>query len=88
MTDVHGSADLVLRFVDLKTNDTLLEMQGLHADAGNPLETVEMVVQIPPLPIPHAGAYAFEVLCDEELVGSLRLLVDAHPAESEASSDP
>jgi len=86
LTDVHGTVSLILRFVDLSTGDTLLEMQGLEVHADNPLDTVEMILEIPPLPLPHPGTYALEVYSDNEMIGVLRVFADAQ-AENESEAN-
>ena len=42
--------------------------------AGDPLETIELVSEVPPLTLPHAGVYSFDVVHDYELLGSYRVL--------------
>jgi hypothetical protein len=46
----------------------------------DPLSTVEASVPVPSLPTPHAGAYALELLCENDLLGALRIkAVEAAP---------
>lgn len=75
LTELRGEASVTLRFVDLSTGGILVEVTNLRLEHHDPLHTVEMVVEIPPLPLPHEGAYAFEAHCEGELLGSLRLMV-------------
>lgn len=87
LTDVHRSVEIGLRFVDLSTGESLLELHGLVVEADDPLETVELVVELPPLPLPHAGAYALEVHWQDELLGLLRLYIDSPVKESPAGEE-
>ncbi len=75
LTDVHDHAVLQLHYVDLKTNDILLGLDKLHIAAASPLECVEVALEIPPLPMPHPGVYAFEVHCEGTIVGTIRIHV-------------
>lgn len=81
LTDVHGSVSIVLKYVDLSTGETLVEMQGLEMEADDPLETVEVVVEITSLPMPHAGYYSLEAHWNSDVLGILRISVDETPSE-------
>ncbi|HVJ82757.1 MAG TPA: hypothetical protein VNC50_16935 [Planctomycetia bacterium] len=86
LTEVHGTVPITLRYVDLQNGETLLELRNLEMEAPNdPLATVEMVVEIPRFPMPHEGAFAFEVYSNEEPIGSLRIYVT--PAEEESETE-
>jgi hypothetical protein len=82
LTDVHGSVSIVLKYVDLSTGETLVEMQGLDMEADDPLETVEVVVEITSLPMPHPGYYSLEAHWKTDVLGILRISVDETPTES------
>jgi hypothetical protein len=76
MTEVHGTTPVTLRYTDLSTSETLLEIRDLPMEAPNdPLATVEMVVELPRFPMPHEGIFAFEVYAHDEPIGSLRIQV-------------
>lgn len=75
LTDVHGSVPVELRYVDLSNNETLFELKHLEVQSADPLETVEMVVEVPSLPMPHEGAFAFEVHAAGEIIGAMRVFV-------------
>ncbi|MFO0946683.1 MAG: hypothetical protein U1D30_12160 [Planctomycetota bacterium] len=75
LTEVRGKASITLRYVDLSTNDVMLEIPNLDVFEKDPLQTVEVVVAIPKFPMPHPGAYAFEAHCEGELLGFLRVFV-------------
>lgn len=87
LTDVHGTVPLVLRYVDLKTNATLLELADIEVASDDPLATVEVVVEVPRLPMPHEGAYAFEVHAGNELLGFVRLFVSRADFDDEAGDE-
>jgi hypothetical protein len=88
MTEVHGHIPVTLRYTDLSTSETLLELGDLPMDAPNdPLATVEMVIELPRFPMPHEGIFAFEVYVREEQIGALRIQV-SKSSEEEADDDP
>jgi hypothetical protein len=60
ITEIHRSADLTLRYVDLEDHSVLLQL-GIQVATESPLETVEMILPLPQLPVPHAGTYAVEL---------------------------
>jgi len=75
ITDFQGDAPFVLRYVDLSDSRVLLQID-LRISCQNPLETIEVVLPMPVLPTPHKGVYALELLCGDEPVGSVRVVVD------------
>jgi hypothetical protein len=75
ITDFQGAAPFLLRYVDLTDSKVLLQI-GLQISCKNPLETIEVVVPMPVLPTPHKGVYALELLCENEPLGSVRVVVD------------
>ena len=74
LTDLSGEITLNLRYLDLQEDKVLFE-GSFPARSEDKLSTVEVVAPLPPLPTPHAGVYALELLCDQELLGSLRITV-------------
>jgi hypothetical protein len=74
MTEVIGEMPFVLRYVDLQDNNVLMKCDFKVA-CKDPLETVEIAVPLPELPTPHQGVYALELLCGDELMGSMRVTV-------------
>lgn len=75
LTDLHGAALVGFRYVDLQSGETMLEIKQLKIEASDPLDTVEMVVELPRLPMPHAGVFAFEAYANDALLGCLRVIV-------------
>jgi hypothetical protein len=76
VTDIKREAKLILRYIHLKDAEHEVIFQTeLLAKCDDPLLTVEIVVPLPTLP-PIKGVFAFEVLCDDELLGSHRVIVE------------
>lgn len=78
LTELRGSRKFELRYVDLVENTVLFATQ-FEVSCRDPLETIQITVPLPPLPIPHEGAYALELLCDGELLGSHRVIAKRQP---------
>lgn len=78
LTELRGTYSLELRYVDLEDNSVLLATK-FPLERHDPLETVEVTLQFPSLPTPHAGIYVLELLCDGQLLGSHRVRVVPDP---------
>ena len=70
-----------LRYVEADDNKILMETDQIKVKAKSPLDSVEMVFQVPPFPMPHEGTYHFEVYADDALLGSVRISVAKPPQE-------
>jgi hypothetical protein len=81
LTNVRGKVPLELRYVDLGENTAILKLEIVVA-GDDPLRTIEMAVRIPPL-MPKVGTYALELLADDELLGSHRVIVVEAPDQDE-----
>ena len=75
LTEVHGQLALRLVYRDLSDDKELMAVKNLVVHAKDPLASIEVMVEIPPFPMPHPGAFAFEVQCENEVLGSLRVMV-------------
>jgi len=84
LVDVVGEVVLQLRLVSLKDNQILMESGRLKINSPDPLTPLDLVIQIPPLPLPHAGFYSFECWTDEIIIGSVRLQAVEAPNEEDS----
>ena len=76
LTAIHGKQRFVVRYVYLN-EDRVLFQTGFQVESPSPLETAQIVLPLPTLPIIGAGAYALELLCDDDdPIGSFRILVE------------
>jgi hypothetical protein len=73
LTDVGENTVLLFQFVNL-TKNAVLFMNQLTVDCKDRLATVELVLPLPPLGISEEGVYAFEVVCEGEILGSSRII--------------
>lgn len=62
LLDVKGRTAVELRFVD--GDDVLLGPRTIDVEGEDPGLPVEFAVQLPPLPLPRAGRYAFRLSAD------------------------
>jgi hypothetical protein len=74
LTDVCAGTELSLHFVNLTENRILIRSQIKLQGDSQRLSTVEVVVPLPMLPIQTEGVYAFEVVCEGEILGSYRIM--------------
>lgn len=72
LTDVCNNTELQLQFVSLTRNKTIFSTK-LVINSQNRLQTVELVIPLPVLFVPEPGVYAFEVVCEGEVIGSHRI---------------
>lgn len=82
LTNLHGKTAVQLRYVDLSNNSVLMETNEIPVDSDDRLRTVELVLPIPPFPMPHVGVFAFEVYAGDDLIGSHRISVGQRDPES------
>ena len=78
LTELQGTRKFELRYVDLEENNVLFGT-AFEVSCRDPLETIQITVPLPPLPIPHEGVFVLELLCDGELLGSHRVLAKSQP---------
>ena len=73
LTELRGEVEVMLRYVDLDSNEVLMENGPTRLQCDDPLASVDLTVQVPPLPVPHEGVFALEVHAGNELIGMLRI---------------
>ncbi|QEG35394.1 hypothetical protein [Bythopirellula goksoeyrii] len=74
LTDVKGKQQFVLRYVNL-ADDKALFQTDLEVNCPDPLESVEIVLPLPMLPVPGPGTYALELIWHGEPLGTHRITV-------------
>ncbi|MBN2292642.1 MAG: hypothetical protein JXM70_09465 [Pirellulales bacterium] len=86
LTDVGNQTKLLLQFVNLTKNEVLFG-KTIVLDCNDRLATAELVFGLPLLPIEEAGTYAFEVVCEGEILGSCRIQAEELDFKSEDKND-
>ena len=84
LNNVRGDTKLTLRYVDLADNSQLFEGE-IRVSAQTPLDTVEAILPLPRLPVPHPGMFALELLCGDEPVGLRRITVEELPTKPDGT---
>ena len=75
LTNCHGPQKLKIRYVDLEDGGVLLESPEIELAINDPLERHEVVMEVPPFPMPHEGKYDFEVYCNGSNLGHIQINV-------------
>jgi hypothetical protein len=88
LTEIRGEVDIMLRYVDLSSNEVLLEHGPTKLVCDDPLVSVDFSVEVPPLPVPHEGVFGWEVHAGDEMIGMLRITaVLAEQADEDEEGD-
>jgi hypothetical protein len=76
LTDLVEGTELVLQFVNVTKNQVIFQT-GFKVNVQDRLATVEIVAPLPPIAqyVQEVGTFSLDVLCDNEILGSHRLLV-------------
>ena len=82
LTDGHGTVPITFRIQHLATQSYVLELQG-EATFDNPMDVCDVVIEVRNLPLEREGAYAVEVLGNDDLLGARRFVVDLIPESDE-----
>ncbi len=83
LTAVCDGTRLQLQFASLKRNRVLFQ-QEIVIRSNDRLATIELVSALPHIHVTESGAYAFEVVCEGEILGSYRVDVDIRDDGAEA----
>ena len=85
LTDIRWKIKCVLRYVNLDRDQVLFQTQ-FSIECPDPLQTIELVLPMPMLP--HMpGVHALEFLCDDEPIGSHRIIVEEIEAKEGHDDD-
>ena len=80
LTELTERKTFEVRYVDLHDNRSLFQVE-VSIECDDPLKTIEVSLPLPRLPLVamEERAYALEVLCGGQLLGSHRVLARVTP---------
>lgn len=82
LTECNGRMEFKLQYVDLSDQRVYFAVE-FEIDCKDPLETVQLGLPLPPLPTPHDGFFALELMHDGAMIGSRRVAVIQHKVSEE-----
>lgn len=68
-----------LEFVTEPSDEVLMGLQSLDLPADDPDLPVTVAIEVPPLPLPRAGRYRFQIVANGQVVGTTTLVVVIAP---------
>jgi hypothetical protein len=77
LSGLKGKTSIDLEFVDTSSGEVLMRTQSIEVSCDDPDLPVEFAVEVPPLPLPHAGRYLFRLAADGTVVGAVAVSVGA-----------
>lgn len=69
---LHGPVKLNLRYTDLEDESILID-RPLAITHDDPLITLDLKLLLRRIPVPHEGVYVWELIWENEVLGSSRL---------------
>jgi hypothetical protein len=75
LTDVCDGTKIQIQFINLTKNEVLFGNE-LSISNIQRLQNVELVLPLPILPIKEAGVYAIEIIWNQEVLGSWRIVAE------------
>jgi hypothetical protein len=82
LTDVCDGTVIKVQFVNLSKDIALFGTEVTISNSDR-LRNVEISLPLPTLPIVEAGIYALQVLCEQQLLGSWRVVADDMDSKKE-----
>jgi len=84
LTGVVNNTKLELQFVSLKKNAPVFRTE-ITLVGNSRVRSVELEIPLPHIRVTEPGGYAFDVVCDGEILGSWRVEVEVIYEESEGT---
>ena len=78
LTDIRGQQAFVLRYVYIDEEQVLLTT-SFQVNTNDPLQPIDVVLPLPPLPANKAGTFALELVWNNDVIGSHRVSVPEMP---------
>ncbi len=77
VSGLMGKTCIELEFLDASSGEVLVRTQSLEVSCEDPFLPVEFAVEVPPLPLPHAGRYLFRLAAGGAVLGAATVIVRA-----------
>ena len=71
---VKGKTGINLEFLDTSTGKVLMHTQSLEISCDTTELSVDFAIEVPPLPLPHAGRYLFRLAADGNILGEVAVI--------------
>lgn len=78
IADAQGHYELEVKYVQIGTGAVLAAAKG-PLDSSDRLQTADLYIPFPPLPIPAVGRYEFQVWANSMYLGSATIQADQRP---------
>ncbi len=75
LTGLQGEHKVKLVYTDLQSDQALMQTSEMTVISKDPNAGLELILEVPPFPMPHPGVYVFEVMVDDNSIGALRVKV-------------
>jgi hypothetical protein len=75
LSGLTASTEIEIEFLDAASGEVLMRTQSLKVSCEEPELPVEFSVEVPPLPLPHAGRYLFRLAADGAVLGGTNVSV-------------
>lgn len=86
ITDAVGRYEIVLEIHDLQNDTVLARGQGIGIEISEKLSKANVIIPIPPLPLPHAGKYDFVVFANSQEIDRQTFTATEVEGQNESSS--
>lgn len=80
LADAEGSYDIEIRYVQRDSGEVLAKAEG-HVQIKSRLQSADLIVSFPPLPIPREGRYEFQIWANRVFLGGT--FIDALPRRTQ-----
>ena len=82
---LDGQAEIEIRFIDPEDGKVWMRRQGIPISSQTPGLPVELAVEVPHMPLPHAGTFLFQVWSGEMKLGEIPLIVEKVETQNESA---
>jgi hypothetical protein len=80
-----GEAVVEIRFVDLQDMKVWMHREAIPVSSGSADLPVELAVEVPQMPLPHAGKFVFQVWVNGMELGEIPLIAEFAGAQESCS---